>query len=479
MIRKTRLILTLLLLLAFSLLIQAAPALAAGMFISPSSGGYNTTFTLVADGFKSGELVSFTILSPNNSAISSGTLMANGQGRIQTSARIPSGSPAGRYTVIAQGRSSHHQYSASFTVTTSASPVSNTTTLAPAGMFVTPTSGTYSTTFVLTAGGFNPYEPVSSWVMTPNNAMIGPQTQPADKHGAIQFSGQVPYGYPSGKYTAFARGQYSGHMYSDTFTLVVSTPTSFPHWKGEYFNNRNLSGTPVLVRDDTSVDFGWGLGSPGAAVHDDHFSVRWTRSLYFSTGTYTFTTQTDDGVRLWVGGTRLIDAWYDQSDTHTGTITLSAGTYPVKVEYYENTGYAHAHLSWAATSSYGQQPWTGHYYNNMTLSGSAAFVRQDPSINFDWGGGSPGSGVTGTTWSAKWDSAQYAPHSGNYTISVVSDDGVRVWVDGNLVIDQWHDQSPTFHSVTGYLNAGWHAIHVEYYQHVGGSQIHLQFLATP
>jgi hypothetical protein len=473
MFRQTKLVLLPALLALLVLLMHAAPTLAAGIYVTPSSGSYGTTFTLVGDGFNPGEHVSIQVIAPNNSAVVSGTLTADGQVHIQTSAQIPSGYPAGRYNVFAQGQSSHRQYSTSFIVTGS----SSTTPPANAGVFVSPSSGDYTTTFVLTAGGFNPGEPVSVWITAPNGSTIGPQTFWANNRGGIQVSGKIPNGYPGGKYTAYAQGQYSGRRYSTTFTLTVAT-SSFPDWKGEYFNNQTLSGSPVLVRDDTSINFNWGLGSPDPSIPINHFSVRWTRNQYFNAGTYTFTATTDDGMRVWVGGTLLIDAWYNQSSTHTASITLSAGTYPLRVEYYEDTGFAVAQVSWTTGSS-GQQTWTGSYYNNMTLSGNPAFVRQDSALNFNWGGGSPGPGVAGTNWSAKWDSTQYAPYSGNYSISVTADDGVRVWVDGNLIIDQWHDQPPTFYSATGYLNAGWHSIHVEYYQHVGGSLLQLQFAAAP
>ena len=184
-------------------------------------------------------------------------------------------------------------------------------------------------------------------------------------------------------------------------------------------------------------------------------------------------------MRVWVNNTLLINEWFDQgATTYTGVIALSAGTYPLQVEYYDDTGFAVAQLSWAQTSNI-QTTWTGSYFNNMTLSGSPVLVRQDTALNFNWGGGSPGPGVPGTYWSAKWDSTQNAPIAGNYAIAVTADDGVRVWVDGNLVIDQWHDQSPTYYAATGYLNAGWHSVHVEYYQHTGGSVLQLQFASAP
>jgi len=125
--------------------------------------------------------------------------------------------------------------------------------------------------------------------------------------------------------------------------------TSITQWRGEYYPNQTLSGSPVLVRNDAGIDFRWGSGSPApGTVPADGFSVRWTRNLELAAGSYRFTMTVDDGGRLWVNGHLLIDSWKDQPPTtYTGVIYLPAGAIPVKMEYYENTGGATARLSWA------------------------------------------------------------------------------------------------------------------------------------
>jgi hypothetical protein len=97
---------------------------------------------------------------------------------------------------------------------------------------------------------------------------------------------------------------------------LVSTPSE--GWNGAYFDNRSLSGTPLLTRQDAQIDFDWGYGSPSWEIPDNEFSVRWTRVVYFEPGSYRFTATTDDGVRLWVGEHPLIDNWRDQSLSRSG-----------------------------------------------------------------------------------------------------------------------------------------------------------------
>lgn len=123
-----------------------------------------------------------------------------------------------------------------------------------------------------------------------------------------------------------------------SWTAVGGTaPVPIANWKGEYFNNTSLSGTPALVRDDANVNFNWGNGSPASStVNADNFSVRWTRSLSFNPGRYRFTINSDDGARLWVNNQQIINAWHDhQPQTFNGEIDLSGGSVPLRVEYYE------------------------------------------------------------------------------------------------------------------------------------------------
>jgi hypothetical protein len=124
--------------------------------------------------------------------------------------------------------------------------------------------------------------------------------------------------------------------------------------RGDYYKGMNFD-THVLTRTDPRIDFNWGdPGGPDTAVGVDQFSARWTGEVEAAfTETYTFYTSTDDGVRLWVNGIQLVDAWIDQGTTeYRGTIDLVAGnTYSLVMEYYENGGGAVAELRWSSPST--------------------------------------------------------------------------------------------------------------------------------
>lgn len=118
-----------------------------------------------------------------------------------------------------------------------------------------------------------------------------------------------------------------------------------------YYNNMGFSGSTV-TRTDPTIDFSWGSGSPDGAIGVNTFSARWTGSVQADqSGTYTFYSTTDDGVRLWVNGQQIINKWVNQGPTEwSGSISLTAGVQvPIVMEYFENGGGAVAKLSWSAS----------------------------------------------------------------------------------------------------------------------------------
>ncbi len=114
----------------------------------------------------------------------------------------------------------------------------------------------------------------------------------------------------------------------------------------------------------------------------------------------------------------------------------------------------------------------GEFYAGMTLSGHAVATRVDSAIGFNWHGRSPAAGIPGQRWSARWTGTLTAPLRGTYTFALTSDDGGRLLVDGDTIIDAWRDRGPTTKTATMTLAAG-QTVHVEidYYQDRGGSSL--------
>jgi hypothetical protein len=126
---------------------------------------------------------------------------------------------------------------------------------------------------------------------------------------------------------------------------------------GQYYSNNvytaPFTGTP-LVRVDPTINFNWNNGPPDPTFATNNYVVRWTGMVQpLFNQTYTFTTTTDDGVRLWVNGQLLVDHFTPQSPTSwSGSIALSAlQLYSIEMDYFQQGGGAIAQLSWSSSST--------------------------------------------------------------------------------------------------------------------------------
>jgi hypothetical protein len=246
---------------------------------------------------------------------------------------------------------------------------------------------------------------------------------------------------------------------------------SFAGWKGMYWPNVGFLGNPVLVRDDPSIDFDWLMDSPGDGMPVDRFSVRWTRALYLEEGSYRFRVQVDDGVRLWVDGEQLIDAWYDHSFHELTADHVIGGTGPhtVVVEYYDNTFEARVHVSWERRGAPSYAQWKGEYFANADLYGEPVLVRNDRALTFDWGPAAPAASVPADRFSVRWTrEREFEP--GRYRFRIRADDGVRFYVDDERLVNEWHNTWGETYEVDADLS--WKPrLRVEFYEDGGDARI--------
>ncbi len=121
-----------------------------------------------------------------------------------------------------------------------------------------------------------------------------------------------------------------------------------------YFRTVDLKGAPFFYRTDTGINFNWNKGAanvpsiPGPP--GDFFSIRWVGRVKAPvTGKYTFQTESDDGVRLWVNDSLWINDWQDHA-AHQDSVHLNlieGEFYNIKVEYFERKGKSSIKLSWS------------------------------------------------------------------------------------------------------------------------------------
>jgi hypothetical protein len=125
---------------------------------------------------------------------------------------------------------------------------------------------------------------------------------------------------------------------------------AYPDWRGEYWSNREMKGSPALVRNDVAIDFDWGVDAPGGVRKDD-VAIRWTRMAEFDAATYRFHILVDDGARLWVDNRLVVDSWRDGALRElTADYTMARGIHGLMVEFYEHTGEARIRVWWEKIS---------------------------------------------------------------------------------------------------------------------------------
>ncbi len=272
-------------------------------------------------------------------------------------------------------------------------------------------------------------------------------------------------------------------------TLPCLDTVAEDHWRGEYFNNEALSGQPVMVRDDGDghLDFNWGEESPAATCNltRDGFSVRWTRNATFTRGVHRFVIAGNDGVRFYLDGELKLEQWHEQSASYLIDIDLSVGRHQLKLEYNDLGGRASVKLAWqplpCLNNDVPTDHWRGEYFDNPSLSGRPRVVRDEGlRLDFAWGLQGPHADCATLTdnFSARWTrTATFA--AGTYRFTVSGDDGVRLFVDGKKLLDEWRPQfSPTF-SRDLELTAGDHRIVLEFFENYGSAQVKLSWAVAP
>jgi glucose/arabinose dehydrogenase len=273
---------------------------------------------------------------------------------------------------------------------------------------------------------------------------------------------------------------------------VVGTGTGL---RGEYFDTIDFTDLKV-TRVDPTLNFNWGNSSPDPLIAADTFSVRWTGQVEAQYDElYNFYTTSDDGVRLFVDGQLVIDNFVDQGPTtRSGQFQMAKGQkYDLRVEYYDRFGNAGSKLEWSSTSQFRQvipksqlyaasgnetngagDGLKGEYFDNRDFT-TPVLSRVDKAVNFEWGLGSPDARIAPDTFSVRWTGQVQPRYNDTYTFFTTTDDGVRVTVDGQVIIDRLVNQPPTTINSTGIaLRAGErYNIAVEYYENGGGASAKL------
>ncbi|MDQ6656152.1 MAG: DUF1800 family protein, partial [Verrucomicrobiota bacterium] len=131
---------------------------------------------------------------------------------------------------------------------------------------------------------------------------------------------------------------------------------------------------------------------------------------------------------------------------------------------------------------------TGYYYNststainagysaNLFLPANLRLTRNDATVDYVWNNVSPGAGVNATYYTVRWLGQVQPQYSGTYYFVTKTNDGVKLWVNGQLIVDKWVQQSATEWTGAIDLRAGvLYDIRMEYFQATGNGEAHLSW----
>lgn len=316
------------------------------------------------------------------------------------------------------------------------------------------------------------------------------------KDSTQQFDtlGPVSVGLATGNLTTSATSHSSSALGGSLgINLEYNSPVrSRNGLVAQYFNNTDYSGTARVTRIDPEIRAEWTSG-PGASpvpgiIHDDNFSALWTG--YFvapKTASYQFGCAADDSARVWVNNQIVSERWtaYNGSNLEcpwSAPISLSAGQIvPYKMAYAELSGYSAVDArvkttdgsipaqiipsEWLQT---GVRPvadkrgLTGRYYgdyagthNFTTAANDIVLQRTDPVVNFDWDQDGPIPAFGLKDFMARWTGYLTVPTSGTYELGAWGDDGLRIKLNNNVVMENWTNGSHPLAWGSGvYLTAG-------------------------
>jgi mannan endo-1,4-beta-mannosidase len=110
------------------------------------------------------------------------------------------------------------------------------------------------------------------------------------------------------------------------------------------------------------------------------------------------------------------------------------------------------------------------YFNNMDLGGTPVLTRIDKDVNFNWDENGPGSGVAKDHYSVRWSGYIKVLKTGEYTIAVIGDDGMRLWLDDKILCDAWYPHSAMKRAATINLEKGkYYKVKFELFEKAGGA----------
>lgn len=276
--------------------------------------------------------------------------------------------------------------------------------------------------------------------------------------------------------------------------FLAAVPVSDTSWKASPVAG---SGWNTLPFDDSAWPNASSLGANGsgswgtrpgisAAAHwiwtgsQNDGQVYLRRRFVASEASYKVSVTADDAFTLYVNGQQVLTGSGWQT-THTATFSVTPGSENVIAAHAVNAGTPSEWNPGAFIMSLepgGAGLGTGltaEYFDNMDFTGTK-LTRVDATVDFDWQGGAPDASMGADQFSVRWTGKVEPRYSETYTFHTVSDDGVRLWVNGQLLIDNWTDHAPTENTGQISLEAGQkYELRMDFFENAGGAVAQLRW----
>jgi CSLREA domain-containing protein len=156
-------------------------------------------------------------------------------------------------------------------------------------------------------------------------------------------------------------------------------------------------------------------------------------------------------------------------------VTLQVGTHVITLRATDDTLQSATDTVTIKVTPYGSGGLFATYFNNADLT-APIFTRIDPVIDFNWGNGSPAPSIDNNTFSVRWTGQVLAEYTETYTFQTITNDGVRLWVNGQLLVNYWRSDGEVWKTGNINLVAGQrYNIVMEFYENTGNAMARLRW----
>ncbi len=253
-------------------------------------------------------------------------------------------------------------------------------------------------------------------------------------------------------------------------------------WAVEYYSDEALNLTCRTSYHESLYLFGdWHGETPGGECPVERWGGRFSRQVAFDGGDYTFALSYAGRARLIIDGETVIDGW-ETAHQHQETVRqLERGHYELTVEYLHDGGAAYLSAFWwgpgfdLTREERDSARWYGQYWGNRGLGGGPVVMLNHGTgfLDQNWGFGGPADNLPVDRFSSRFERT-VTLDEGQWRFVVSADDGVRLWIGDELILDEWRDQVATFRPIVD-LEQGDHELRLEHYENRGAAHLRVSW----